>query len=426
MPANSNNDEIAPRPEISSRSMLIRFWLNIFASGAVIAYLCLSHIPGHYDKDWVHLWTAGKMVTSGHGSDLYNLELHHQILKSTYQEEIPPAMWGGRYQMYGVFYYPPPMALYYAGFGWLPRYPASVAHAIISVLLAGWCAWLINRITDSRMPRSAALLAILLYPPFFYNYSLGQNAMLTLAIILTAWWLIDGDREILAGMVLGLFICKINWLAALGWIPLIHGRWRILLGMGAGAAGVVLFSIFALGYQPFADYFELFPKVAKMHEAPGYVLKLKYSSLGLFRKWLGVGPTSDMCGWALAALTGLVTWIVTWRRWRPGKPEFRLMMICCLTAAMWINPHLNYYDLMLTVVAVSVIIADWDQLAGRFRYLAVALIAFNYAACPWDNNWTLSQYLPVPCFALLATWGWFVWHLIRLRQIRTPTLQPEV
>ncbi len=388
--------------------------LPALAIAVLTAYFFLSNLPGRYDKDWVHLWTGGKMVVTGHGSDLYNPQLHHEILLETYAGEVPEEVWPLRNQRLGVFFYPPPAAFYYAAIAWLPRGVGCGVNACLCVVFAAWNAWLLRDLTGGKVSWAAGTLVILAFPPFFANYALGQNAMLSMTVVVTAWWLAERDRELLAGMLIGLFVCKPNWLAAVGWIPLVHGRWRLLAGIAAGGAATILATVAVIGTEPFIAYVDLFRQVAAMHELPGYVLRLKCSSLGMFRKWFGVGHTADVLGWGCAGLVGLITvWLVR-GRWKPGTVEGRTAMACCLMAALWVNPHLNDYDLMLMAAGAAVMVADFGSLARRSKCIAVAVLLFCYAADPWDHSWSLANVLPLPSFALLAMWAWFAVRTSRI------------
>ncbi len=388
-------------------------WFTAVTIAVAIAYVYMARLPGLYDKDWVHLWTAGRMVATGQGAALYEPALHYAILQETYGGDVPSGMWPARNQEHGVFFYPPPAGLFYAAFGWMARAPACTVHALMCVLLAVYSGRLLNRLTGDGVPWGLSTLMILAFPPFFANYSIGQNAMVTMAIVLTAWWLVEHDRELLAGCVLGLLICKPNWLLAVGWIPLVHGRWKMVLGTALGGTVVVVATAALLGWDPFVSYFELSRTVVGMHELPGYALRLKSSSLGLFRRCLGIGSAAEVWGWSCAVVVGLVSVAASRGWWKPGTRGFRMMMGCCLMAAMWVNPHLNSYDLMLMSAGAVLMVGEWRWLTVAGRCAVAGVVLLCYVADPWDHSWPYYNAFPVQCFALLAMWGWFVHASVR-------------
>jgi hypothetical protein len=182
--------------------------------------------------------------------------------------------------------------------------------------------------------------------------------------------------------------------------------------MCLGAAGVLGATLILLGPRPFVDYADLFGKVSQVNQIPGYRLSLQYNGLGLFRKWLGAGSTAaDVLGGGSCILLALVTWRVCRGAWQPGTRRFQLMMACSLMAALWINPHLYYYDLVPAAICLVPLVLDWKMLGRTGRAVAVLVSIFTYAAVPWDRLWSWGTVFPVPCFAILALWGWFACRL---------------
>jgi hypothetical protein len=259
-------------------------------------------------------------------------------------------------------------------------------------------------------------LAVLAYPAFFINLSLGQNAVFTMTVVVIAWCLCERRRDLAAGLVLGMLVCKPNWLFAVGWIPLIHGRWRMVGGMVLGGALVIAGTGLVLGVQPFVDYWAVFRQVAGLQEVPGYYLDIKYSALGLFRKWLGIGQTADLLGWFSCCLVVVSTWRVTRGCWRPGTAAFRRAMACCPLAGLWVNPHLNYYDMLLVAPCATIMLVDWAELGRGSRLAVLALVAFAYLSIPWDEAWAWRRIFPVPTFVILMLWGWCAWRLTLARR----------
>ncbi|MEE8386571.1 MAG: glycosyltransferase family 87 protein [Dehalococcoidia bacterium] len=391
--------------------------LRLLSAGLLLLllgmYVLLAPETGkRVDQDWSHLWLGGRMIVTGHTERMYDPELQVEVYRQADPAGRPPAVWTKRNEILGCFYYPPPTAVPYAALAWLPRPTAAVANAYLTLGLTLLLAGMLARNIDPRLPWAAVAAIILAYPPFFINLSLGQNGVFSTFLLVAAWCLCNRRRDLLAGLVLGLFICKPNWLLAIGWIPLVHRRWRVLLGMCLGAASVLAATLILLGPRPFVDYADLFHKVSKVNQIPGYRLSLQYNGLGLFRKWLGTGSTAaGVLGGASCILLALVTWRVCRGAWQPGTRRFQLMMACSLMAALWINPHLYYYDLVPAAICLVPLVLDWKMLGRTGRAVAVLVSIFTYAAVPWDRLWSWGTVFPVPCFAILALWGWFAYRL---------------
>ena len=260
-----------------------------------------------------------------------------------------------------------------------------------------------------------AVIAISVFPPFLYNLVLGQNAVITALIAVGACALCSRRRDFWAGVLLGLLIAKPNWLLAVGWIPLIHGRWRMLSGMAISALAVVGGTAALIGTKPFFDYIEVFRGIARMHEMPIYHLNFQYSGLGLFRKWFGIGQLADALGWVSAALVLVITWKTTWSFWKPDTAGFRYLIPCCLAALLYVNPHLYHYDLMLVSICVIAMGQDWERSSSFRRWIILLIGAACYGGIELDLKWPWWEYFPIPTLALLALWAWFVFRLVSLR-----------
>lgn len=348
-------------------------------------YAWLAPISGQRtDHDWTHLWLAGRMIVTGNAASLYDPVRQFEVYKDSDPDGADPPAWGERMRAIGCFNYPPPAALCYAPLALLPMRIGAVVHAYAMLVMAsGVIGWLWPRIM-THVPASLAVLALLVYPAFFINLSLGQNAVVTTTVLAGVWACANQRRDFSAGLLLGLLVCKPQWLLAVGWIPLCYGRWRVLAGTAASSLAVLAVSAAFFGLQPFHDYVNVFRTVAVMHDLPDYNLHIQYNALSLFRKWLGTGAAATALGLASSAAVVAVTAWITRGCWRPGRVVFAQAMACALTAALWINPHLNHYDLVLLPLCLAPAAADWRNLNLPRRIALITLIALQYAAMPID------------------------------------------
>lgn len=323
--------------------------------------------------------------------------------------------------MFGCFNYPPPAALAYAALAWLPLGKAAVLHAYLSIAAALATAWLLAIAVRRRDLAVPFAIILFVFPAFFINLSLNQNAVFTTLVIAAAWCLFDRKRDLAAGLVLSLLICKPNWLIAVGWIPLVHRRWRALAGIALGSLAITAISALALGTKSFADYYEVFRQVARLQNVPGYFLDVKYSGVALFRKWWGSTSTADLAGWLTSVMLIAATWAITRRAWRPGTPNMRTTLAAAFAAALWINPHLNYYDLFPLALCVGVMLVDWTTSVPRMKITAAAGVLLALLAIPWDLMWNWNRVAPVPTIAILVVWVWFAYVSAKTGEAEAPT-----
>jgi hypothetical protein len=91
-------------------------------------------------------------------------------------------------------------------------------------------------------------------------------------------------------------------------------------------------------------------------------------------------------------------------------------MGCSLSAALWVNPHLFYYDLTLTSICVVLMASAWQELTGRARLWTAALIVSTYLAIPLDQMSPWAGVLPIPSLTTLAIWAWFCGRITTTNQ----------
>ncbi len=405
---------LGERPQATA--IRARDWILGLLLVVVLSTYCLlaprTGAGVNHNKDFSHLWIGGRMIASGQAGQLYNPAVQEQVYRQADPRGRPPAVWTAsnpRYGVIGAFFYPPPTAVGYALLGWLPLASAAVVNAYLNIAATLLLGWLVSRrlgLGDPSFPLAA--LAILVHPACFATVSLGQNALLSLVVIVLGWSLCNRNQDFRAGWVWGLLILKPNLLLAVGWLPLVHRRWRMVLGMAAGAALVVGLTVRVTGPQAFEHYLDLLRRLAELPVLPGYRLALTYNGLSVFRKWLGVGWPAELLGWCSTAAILAVTAWTTRGYWQPGTVRFRRLMLCGFAAALWVNPHLFYYDLLLGVPCVLLMIQEVRSLERCDQWVVMVLVAGVYLAIPWDTSWAPSRWLPLPTVVTLAIWVWAV------------------
>ena len=326
-------------------------WLVALLTATVLAGLLTAPAAGARDGDFVHLWLGGHALWSVGPSALYDPVQHRMLLEAVFGGAPPDALWAGRNDLLGAFFYPPPMALPYALFGALPLRVAATAHAMVAVVGAVCAGWTVARL--SGLGRVAAIVLVLTTPALFHNHVLGQNGVWTLLAMGLGGWLLARKSDLLGGMVLGLLLCKPSWLLAVGWVPVVLGRTRAVVGMAISALGLVVLSSLVPGLEAWGRWLELLPRLAALDQAGDYPLHLQYSLWGLARRVVGLGRWGDLLG----AFLSLVLVVLTTARLRHTQASWSARIALGLCAASLVNPHLHPYDVTGGIFAVAVLLA---------------------------------------------------------------------
>ncbi len=424
---------ISPTRPATWRLLLLAFILVCILTDLVLAG---QQMDGASD-DFLPQWTLAHLAATGHGADAYDFAAQAKLLRDL---DVPPhraeLLKMPQIKDIGVCPYPPTFVLLFAPICRLDFDSAALTFYFISIALIIVAGAAIGRATDGRLsglPAAIALplyngfqsalfigkdswpittwlaplavavgaalafarltgrlagwlvatIVIACYPATDSTLHLGQNSLLTLALLALGWQDLVRRRDLAAGLWWGLLAYKIHWLAAIGWVPLVIGRPRVLLGMAASAGLLVLASTIFLGPEAWGRW--LWQIVTVDHV---------YATDPLFREHLlifGCDLRSVMlrsfqtpvagriAGWAaLAAVAGITT---VWYRRRPaadsaGREGAGLLFAVGLTA-----PHLYYYDETVFLLPLLVLWSYRELLAWwQFVTLIVLTVAYFGAA----------------------------------------------
>jgi alpha-1,2-mannosyltransferase len=245
--------------------------------------------------------------------------------------------------------YPPQFLLILLPFAVLPfalSYPAFQIATFTAAVAAGCYFW-----AGPARRRAVWLVGLALAPATSVNVIAGQNAFLTLALMLAGVGLL-GRRDFAAGAILGLLSYKPQ-LALMIPVALLAGRyWRALAGAALSALLAVGLSVATFGLTPWLDWLG--------HTLPGGLMGGAGDPA-----WSQAGRLWGLSVWACATVLGAPGWLAnaaqvaaivlaaacTWIAFR-GQFERDRRMAVLLTATLIAAPHLSSYDLVLLAAAV--------------------------------------------------------------------------
>ncbi len=381
-------------------------WLIALLWATILFYCVTIPLAAIKDGDFIHLWVAGRTVATGQSDDLYTPETHYAILEETAELDAEQ-FWGERYDLLGVFFYPPFAGLFYAPFGYFSPLIAQGIHAAVTILLTITATYFLYQLSDQRISWVTIALLLFWYPATFYNFVLGQNGQLTLVLVLASWYFLKRNQTLLAGSFLSFLAYKPNWLLAIGWLPLIEKRWHVIGSMVLSGVGFTAVTALFLGIDPFFDYVDQFLAIANLHEQPNYPLASQYSTRALFWRWFGLTNSVNIAGWLFIILIWLISvWLIYRIQENRSSAFIKIAGLTWVTAVI-LNPHLHHYDLPLTGAAVILACTDWPKLIASKRLQLITLVIFHHLAFVLTDTFDLSSFLPLPTFATLAVWLWF-------------------
>jgi hypothetical protein len=335
-------------------------------------------------SDFLAFWGAGKAVLAGLPGAAYDL---------AWQERVQT---GAGFEEWYAFVNPPPFLFLAAPFAALP-YPV----AWIAWVAATYAAW--AGVGVRAFPRLWPL--VLAFPGALIAAGHAQNGFVTGALLAGGVWLLD-RRPLLAGALLGALIVKPHlallvpvWLAA-------GGHWRAFFAAAASAAGLLLLSWAAFGWDTLLDYTGSWQASAALMRAADAEFLLRMATpYAQVRLYAGETAALVIAGAIALAMLSLVA--LSWRRFGGDALASGALMLAATALA---SPYLFNYDLPLLVLPVLWLVReglrrgfrDWEKL------LLVALWFAPYAtravALPLGLN-----LMPLASAMLV----WLVWSRAR-------------
>jgi arabinofuranan 3-O-arabinosyltransferase len=416
---------------------------------------------GHVYIDFAGQWLMGRMLARGEGPFLYDKAHLYQALLDAYQPDDAATINGWLIESedrpgVGGPLYPPIHALLFYPLGLLPPQPAYRLLQCLNFLLTfviGFLAW---KLTRGRLWASVAVGVLLGFPGYGGAISLGQNSLLSLALLLLGWLLMDRGRPWLGGAVWGLLAFKPVWAVSFFLVPLLMRRWRVCAAMALTGLALALLTLPFVGWHTWLDWLTV-GRIASAHYTTDETwIFLSRDLQGVPRRYLlhftdGIATDqnrllSNRLGLGLwLTVAALTAFIALWRWRRPagfsGTPAAFLLL------GTWLSCfHFMYYDVLLAVLPIYLLLDEparpslwhglltvpppsWHgqetvpqrkgmNLAARLPLvLLVLLFLVPHTADGIDylvtNGKPIFHSPPFDTFCLLALWAWCGWQWLR-------------
>jgi hypothetical protein len=410
---------------------------------------------GHATIDFGGQYLMGRMLVSGHGHELYNRHHQRQVLHQIYRPEdwelidrnpgdaedagdVERMMYwimgrddGARKTLGSVLaplsaadplqavalvaanqeqwtepnlceavhpvggpLYPPVSALYNAPLALVEVHTAYRVQQCVNLLLVFVAAAGARYLARGRVWVPVIATAIMIFPGFAGSIDLGQNATLTLTIVVWGWALTARGRPVLGGMVWGLLAFKPVWAMAFFLVPFLARRWRMALAMVAAGAALGLLTLPLVGVGSWFDWLAIGKEAAETYDREKNWVFLSRDLLSVSRRWLinfdkgywerlddtvnlfgrwpvTVGFACSLLGWTslLFVLEATIRLAVMRRRPAPaadGPPAAFLFLgawMCCY--------HFMYYDALLGSLGLFLLFTE------PRRYLSPLLVVLS-------------------------------------------------
>ncbi len=346
---------LVPRAAVAG---VIGGWALAVLTTAPAADSIGAPVTASWGGDYPAFQTAGRIVRGGDASRLYD-----PAIQQAYQAGMPT-------DGFLPFLYPPFVAALYAPLAGLPYRTSYAVFTLLSLaaLLAAVRAMAPISATVRSDPWRALAAALLFYPLLRSTLG-GQNTAISLLLLCGAWRLFHDQRDLAAGVVLGLLSYKPQFLLPISGAIVLAGRQRaaagiVLCGAGLYAAGAAL-----TGWDWPAAWWSAARAFADLDRHVNAANSISLGQLTELAGW--------PAGWMVmsAALSAWVGWVA----YAKGRADFFAVFAIAIAASLLIPPHAMFYDVGIALPSL-LWLADRGHareaallwLAGASQMLAVA------------------------------------------------------
>jgi len=401
-------------------------WVGLIVV-AMAFYIDLFTETDAHSDDLLPQWTIARLAVMGHRADSYSFPLQKALIES----ELPPHranfLESPHINDIGVSPYPPTMVVLYAPLGMLSCATAARVAYIASLVLGLIAAVAMAGATRGRVSGFAAAAAILVYPGCAYNQALGQNAMLTLALLSVGWCATVRRWDWFAGIAWGLLVYKPHWWVAVFWLPLLLRRWRIALAMAATAGALAAASTAWLGTEAWTRWLAQ----VRAQDAVAYtndvfrqiLLGMACDLRGVINRYMPHNDLARPIGWGALGVVGVLGILLTARSLRRPAPglENEPAAPAWLFTVVLVAPYVYYYDECVALLPLIILWSHWAKM-NRWQLGLLAVLTLGYyCALPYmlyrDPGWAYLAPEGIPQSLVPRQPGWLGgpnWSLVSI------------
>ena len=254
--------------------------------------------------------------------------------------------------------------------------------------------------------RGLELVAGIVAPASFMNYSFGQNGFLTSALLIGGLALL-ARRQLLSGGLFGLLTVKPHLGLVIPFVCLAERRWLAIVGAATVAAGLIGVSVVVFGVDAwfaYAAFLEHFQATARAQSEGSF---LAYSATLLMAEQI-LGIPSTLANLVQIAVS-LAVFLTVYRAWRQCADR-PLVLALTLVGVSLATPFGFLYDLPFMAVAAILVVRQGLR-GGFLPYEALCVMAVW--VMPFLGNLTAERGLPLVPFVHLALFGFILARLWR-------------
>lgn len=346
----------------------------------------MSYLPtalgGH--ADFRNCYSAGLILRSGRGRQLYDYELQRQIQNTT----ISPAT------MVLPYVHLPYEALLFAPFTIFSYRKAFVGFLFLNLVFLFIAFWLWQKLPPSKVQvwRWFSLLFFVGFAPISATLLQGQDSILTLLLFSAAVVSIDSN-EMLAGAFLGLALYKFQLVLPIAALFLLWRRWNFLAGSSVSALSALGLSAILASPDGLRQYFlSLHDISTKFTAGNNIVYIMPVSSMPNIRGTLLAIPHLSP-GIASGLVIALSIVVFGFAFWSGINVSSRCQLAIAISTTTLVGYHVLMHDLSILLIPMAMLLSMGQRLwtlplvwlcsplcfVGYAPVVTVAILVFFFA-----------------------------------------------
>jgi len=392
-----------------TRSSLARFFVvsMVFLHGYFL-WVARDRI-WHGFPDFSIFYTAGRMIRSGMGGQLYSVRSQLQV-----QQTFISTGWLGPLP----FNHPPFEALPFVPLTFLSYATAFVVWDLLSLGVLFAVVVLLRK--HSRVLAGISVmdgwLALIAFFPVLDTLLQGQDSIVLLLIFALAYDALSTGEDARAGIWFGLSLFKFQFAVPLVLLLTLWGRRRTGAAFAATGAALVALSLSITGWKGLLDYPRFVAKIASTPNSGRTPTDIMANLHGLVEGWGGWPPPKLGLALVLVLSAAVLAWAASAGqrlvRGEDWPAAFSFAIVVCVLVSYQANPH----DLTLLVIPI-------------------ALLLDRFAPSSTNRHWNWRLCSPVLPLLVSPVWitvwlGWghtnifsllLIWWAVALAAIRQAT-----
>jgi hypothetical protein len=333
----------------SSRTIVKVYKLTLAAcvAGSLVFHLAIMwasahHIAGGYG-DFIIFYTGAQIINDGKSKELFKVET-----QNAYQAkfEVPQLEWPLPFN-----HAPYELVLFLP----LVHFSYPVAHAIWSganlILVLIMLVWLVAYANSPYGFFIAA--AVFAWFPTMETFRLGQDSILSTALLLAVFVALKHERDTWAGFLLAIGLYKPQLALPMAGLFFVARRWRSVAAFGMTGAILAVFSFAMVGWQGILDWVSILKSMDRyswiIH--PANMPNIR----GLLYDWFQPG-TRTIPVFIVTVVISVVLYTVTIYLWRGEinvlDPDFDLKFSLAIVTSLLVSYHLYSHDLFPLVLSL--------------------------------------------------------------------------